>query len=393
MSHSEKSYTVVIKIGFLSLISLASIYLINGTLSPVHAQSGERDFVDKLPKHLPIKVKIKKEKEKAVKDLNNEKWVRDLEIEITNTGTKPIYFLKMLLLTGVRGLEGVETGFPVQYGTIKLGPIDFQASPEDVPLQPGETYVYKLSDVLVESWDRFRQREHRPDAQRLVLILQALSFGDGTGFAGTDGIALPHGPGAKSSPNVCEPEPNLSDSSGLQSQQASWLRWPTIFQSDDLPARFLLANFLSTDSSQPVSLNPKPQSQLCCSGNDCVRGVPDILNCFCAPTQRTGDGFRLTDKSGGVAFDLDSNGQKENLSWTTANSDDAWLALDRNHNGISEPSELHALPSLDVVRLHLDFKESKKVDQYGNKFWYRAKIDDARGAKAGRWAWDVILVK
>jgi len=63
--------------------------------------------------------------------------------------------------------------------------------------------------------------------------------------------------------------------------------------------------------------------------------------CECIPLNQSpilidvlGDGFALTDAVGGVNFDLNSDGVTENLSWKAGTGDEAWLALDRNGNGV-----------------------------------------------------------
>jgi hypothetical protein len=272
----------------LFLLCLAFAFLTEAAVIPSLAQSPEeREIEDRIPKHLPIKVKMKKEKEEAFKDLKNEKWVRDFELEITNTGDKPIYFLSLIItlpeITAPYqiGSEENKMGFSIHYGRSQLLVIETKAGPDDIPIKPGETYVHKFSDLEVEGWELFRKRENKPDAKRLILDFQILSFGDGTGFWGNDGMAVPHAPDTKSSLQRCEPKSNLTDSGGMKVQQASWRSWPAIFSTDDLPAGFLLANFLVTAPPESTSRKSNPQSQLCCSGNNCSRSKPYVRDCYC----------------------------------------------------------------------------------------------------------------
>lgn len=70
----------------------------------------------------------------------------------------------------------------------------------------------------------------------------------------------------------------------------------------------------------------------------------------------------------------------------------AWI--DDNHNGVSEPEELFSMNDIQVIALSTEARGSHRVDSYGNRFRYRAKMKllDSRGRLRTDFAYDVFLV-
>ena len=44
------------------------------------------------------------------------------------------------------------------------------------------------------------------------------------------------------------------------------------------------------------------------------------------------------------------------------------LWIDENHDGISQPGELHTLIAMGVRSLNLDYHDSRRTDEFGNRF-------------------------
>lgn len=86
---------------------------------------------------------------------------------------------------------------------------------------------------------------------------------------------------------------------------------------------------------------PPPCTNPCDFQMEGCEGYFDPFNCGPSPViiDVSGNGFNLTDVQNGVYFDINADGNLDQLSWTSADSDDAWLTLDRNSNGMIDSGE------------------------------------------------------
>ena len=156
-------------------------------------KKAEREIDDRIPKHVPIRVKIKSEKEKGFRDLKNPRWLRDLEVEVTNLSEKPIYFLELwVVMPEIVSANGHEVGFTLRYGRMEFVDFDTLALPTDTPIQPGAKYTFTIAENYQRAWEAHKERENRQDPTKVEFTFVQLSFGDGTGFKGTDAKPFPY---------------------------------------------------------------------------------------------------------------------------------------------------------------------------------------------------------
>jgi hypothetical protein len=191
-----------------------------------------------------------------------------------------------------------------------------------------------------------------------------------------------------------------------------------------------------------------------CVGPDCDPGTgcgsPILID-------TSGQGFFLTNVANGVKFDISGTGTPVQMAWTANGASNAFLALpgsdglvhngkelfgnftaqppssnpngflalavydlpanggngdgiidsrdaiysslrlwlDANHDGISQPNELHTLSSLGVASISLKYHFSRKEDQFGNLFRFRSRLnvdDPDDQSEVGPTTYDVFFV-
>ncbi len=167
-----------------------------------------------------------------------------------------------------------------------------------------------------------------------------------------------------------------------------------------------------------------------------------------------GTGFHLTSAANGVMFDFYGNGVPIQIAWTKTGSGTGFLALpkdgkitsardlfgnvtaqplmktrppngfaalaiydspayggnndgvidskdavwsklrvwiDANHDGVSQPEELHTLEEVGIVGIAVHYERTGYTDQFGNHFRYEGHLIPVRGDNVDRKIFDVFL--
>lgn len=188
--------------------------------------------------------------------------------------------------------------------------------------------------------------------------------------------------------------------------------------------------------------------EIVCNPDDPSCGSPIMID-------TDGSGFHLTSAANGVKFDFYGTGQPFQIAWTEEGSTTGFLVLptngqvlsvrqnmfgnataqytvagrppngfaalavydlpafggnnngaidpgdavwrnlrvwiDANHDGISQPEELHTLGEIGIERILLRYELSSYTDEYGNEFRYRGHLIAVSGDKVDRKIFDVFL--
>ncbi len=126
-------------------------------------------------KDMPLKVQ-------AIRNLDSESWHKDLQIEVKNIGTKPIYsILAYLEFLDEKVPDNGVSAIILRFGERKYLDITVAGDPRDAHLNPGDTYVFMIEEKYKKGLAI--RHERSPELfKHMEFRFNLISFGDRTGF-------------------------------------------------------------------------------------------------------------------------------------------------------------------------------------------------------------------
>jgi hypothetical protein len=275
MTFTRRNFFALLLLGIASAVLFSRFALVESAAP----QDAKRAFENKIPTHVPLKVKLKKEKEEKALDPKNKDWFRDIEIEVTNTSDKPIYFLSLNLeMPELIRESGALAIFPLRYGNSDLLDQNAKPLPEDKPIEPNGSVTFVVDEKNRSGYAAWRIRNQSEDPLKLQVSINHLSYGDGTGFTSLSAVPFP----VKKTPEElgqCLERPRPPE---------EWARAPTLFsalyaQKLKTPAAFLPVNLFSQeDSGSNHDLASVLFPDICCPNTSCNKFKFSQYNCVCA---------------------------------------------------------------------------------------------------------------
>ena len=151
-----------------------------GTLgvSSAHAQTQQRYVVYSSLSKDPVRLR-------RVVGKQNASWINGLGFRFENTSTKPIYFVRLVvILPTVITSTGSPVAIELTFGDSSMGTVTKVAEPEYSFLPPGQSAKLYISSASFVSLAGYLSQSGRTlsDVATAQAFLQQVSFGDGTGY-------------------------------------------------------------------------------------------------------------------------------------------------------------------------------------------------------------------